>query len=254
MRNDADREPQIQDSTPTFVFLPGLGADHRLFKYQTAAFPNSYAADWIDSLPNESLEQYAVRFAEAIRTELNQRPPAPIVVCGLSLGGMIAPYVAHELGAVGYVLLCSIRRPQEFPRLGYLDWYFMRHCPPLRLVRVFVIQHIVKVFLFFGLLRWFIPLEEIKVLKQMTKMPARRFAGLARMMFDWAYRRREETESSLFSGPTLHIHGTRDPLLPIRLTNPDIRIEGGGHTLSTTHAEQINEMLGQFVEQLTKSD
>jgi len=53
---------------PTLVFLPGMGADHRLFKYQTATFPNCYAADWIDSLPNESLEQYAVRLAETIIT------------------------------------------------------------------------------------------------------------------------------------------------------------------------------------------
>ena len=232
---------------PTFVFLPGIGADHRLFKHQTAAFPNSYAADWIDPLSGESLEQYAVRFAEAIRKELGARPPAPVIVCGLSLGGMIAPYVAQELGAVGYVLLCSIRRPSEFPRRYYFDWYFMRHCPPLRLVRVFIIQRIAKLFLLFPfLLRWIIPLEEIKVLRQMNKMPARRFAGLARMMFDWAYRHQDGTELPLFSVPTLHIHGTRDPLLPIRLTNPDVRIEGGGHTLSVTHADQINEMLEQF--------
>ena len=242
----------MTNPSPTFVFLPGLGADHRLFQFQTAYFQNSYAADWIDPLPRESLEQYAVRFAEAIRTELNQRLPAPVIVCGLSLGGMIAPYVARELGAVGYVLLCSIRRPQEFPSRYYLDWYFLRHFPPLRLVRVFMIQHIAKMLLLSGLLRWFIPLEEIKVLRQMTKMPVRRFACLARMMFDWAYRRRNEAEPLPFSGTTLHIHGTRDPLLPIRLTNPDIRIEGGGHTLSTTHAEQINELLGQFVSELAK--
>jgi pimeloyl-ACP methyl ester carboxylesterase len=118
------------------------------------------------------------------------------------------------------------------------------------LIRVFFIQRIARVLLFFpGLLRWFIPLEEIKVLRQMTKMPSWRFAGLARMMFDWAYRRRDETDESPFSGPTLHIHGTRDPLLPIRLTNPDIRIEGGGHTLAITHAEQINGMLEQFIAQ-----
>lgn len=242
----------MTNPSPTFVFLPGLGADHRLFKYQTAAFPNSYAADWIDPLPGESLEQYAVRFAETIRLELNQRPSAPVIVCGLSLGGMIAPYVAHELGAVGYVLLCSICRPQEFPRRYYLDWYFLRHFPPLRLVRVFMIQHIAKMLLLSGLLRWFLPLEEVKVLHQMTKMPAHRFAGLARMMFDWAYRRRDGIEPSPFSGPMLHIHGTRDPLLPIRLTNPDICIKGGGHTLSTTHAEQINTLLEQFVAELTK--
>ena len=86
----------------TFVFLPGLGEDHRSFNHQMAAFPNSYAADWIDPLPDEPLEQYAVRFAASIRTELNKRTPSSVIVCGHSLGGMIAPYIARELGASGY--------------------------------------------------------------------------------------------------------------------------------------------------------
>jgi hypothetical protein len=66
------------ESKPILVFLPGVGADHRLFKYQMAAFRNSYAVDWIDPLPHESLEQYAVRLAETIRFELNKRPSAPV--------------------------------------------------------------------------------------------------------------------------------------------------------------------------------
>ena len=231
----------------TFVFLPGIGADHRLFKYQTAAFPNSLAVDWIDPQNGETLEQYAVRLAETIRTELEKRPPAPVVVCGLSLGGMIAPYVAQHLNAAGCILLCSIRCPKEFPRRYYLDWLVMRHCLPLRVVRVFIIQRIARLVLLFpGLLRWFIASEEVKVMRQMVETPTRRFAGLARMMFDWAYRRRDDSETPCFAGPMLQIHGTRDPLLPIRLTTPDIRISGGGHTLSMTHSEEINAILKRF--------
>ncbi|MDR0328684.1 MAG: alpha/beta hydrolase [Planctomycetaceae bacterium] len=234
--------------TPTLVFLPGLGADHRLFKYQTATFPNSYAADWIMPLPRESLEQYAVRFAEAIRVELDKRPPAPVVVCGLSLGGMIAPYVAQHLQAVGCILLCSIRCPQEFPRRYYLDWQLMRCCQPLRVIRVRMLRLGIKCFLSFPvLLRLFVVPEEFEIIRQMTEMPPPLFAGLARMMFDWAYRRREETDMPVFEVPVLQIHGTRDPLLPIRRTHPDIRISGGGHSLPVTHTEQINEMIAQFI-------
>jgi hypothetical protein len=60
-------------SQSTFIFIPGIGADHRLFKYQTEAFPNSFVAEWIDPLSSESSEQYAVRFAGHIRTELDKR-------------------------------------------------------------------------------------------------------------------------------------------------------------------------------------
>ena len=235
-------------NTITLVFLPGIGANHRLFKHQTAAFPNSYAADWIEPLPAESLEQYAVRWTEMIRAELEKRPSAPVVVCGVSLGGMVAPYVARQLDAAGCVLLCSIRGPREFPRWYYFDWWLMRHCFPLRMARIFAIQLGAKLLLLLpGLRQRYV---EFEVGQQMTEMPTRRFASLSRMMFDWAYRRREETEQSVFSGPTLQIHGTRDPLLSMRLTSPDIHIPGGGHTLTLTHPEEINSIIEQFATEI----
>jgi len=236
---------------PTLVFLPGIGANHRLFNNQTAVFPNSYAADWIDPLPAESLEGYSVRLAEAIRTELAMRPSGPIIVCGVSLGGMVAPYVARQLDAVGCILLGSIRGPKEFPQWCYLDWWFVRHCFPLRMFRMFLLQLGARLLLLVpGLRRRFV---EFEVGKQMTEMPTRRFAGLSRMMFDWAYRRREEAVEVVFSGPTLQVHGTRDPLLPIRWTNPDIRIPGGAHTLTLTHPKEINEIIGRFVAEIDGS-
>jgi hypothetical protein len=42
--------------------------------------------------------------------------------------------------------------------------------------------------------------------------------------------------------------------LPIRLTNPDIRVQGGGHLLSLTHSEQINKMIARFVNGIMDGD
>jgi len=71
------------------------------------------------------------------------------------------------------------------------------------------------------------------------------------MMFHWAYRRRQPEENvELFDKPTLQIHGTRDWLLPIRRTSPDIRIADGGHLLPITHPDQINEMTERFADEL----
>ena len=246
-----DKTDHETDGKATFVFLPGLGANHRLFKHQTVAFPNSYTANWIDPLPTESLEQYATRWAETIRTELEKRSSAPIIVCGVSLGGMVAPYVAQQLNAAGCVILCSIRVPKEFPRWGYLDWWFTRHCFLLRVVRMYLLQLGTKFLLLVpGLRQRF---KEFEVGQQITEAPTRRLAGLSRMMFDWAYCRREEAEPLIFSGPTLQIHGTSDLLLPIQLTNPDVRIPGGRHTLTLTHPEEINENLERFVRRIIKT-
>ena len=236
---------------PTFIFLPGLGESHRSFKHQTAAFPNSYAADWIDPLPNEPLEQYAVRWSETIRIELDKQSKSSIVVCGHSLGGMLAPYVARELGASGCILLASIREPNQYPKRYYCGW-LLSLFPPLQLALLFSVQLLAKFFLCFPwLLRWFIP---PKVVRAFAETPLIRLSRLSRMMFHWAYRHRlPEKNVEVFSKPTLQIHGTCDRQLPVQLTNPDIRIEGGGHLLPITHPEKINEIIGRFADNLRQN-
>jgi len=251
LTESCDKTYHASEGKPAFVFLPGLGANHRLFKHQIAVFPNSYAADWIDPLPTESLEQYAARWAEVIRTELEKRSSAPVIVCGVSLGGVVAPYVARKLDAIGCVVLCSIRTPKEFPRWCYFDWWFTRHCFLLRVIRIFILQLGARFLLLVpGLRQRF---KELEVGQQITEAPTRHLASLSGMMFDWAYCCRDETEPPVFSGPTLQVHGTSDLLLPIRLTNPDIRISGGRHTLTLTHPKEINEILKRFVQRVIET-
>ncbi|MDR0609286.1 MAG: alpha/beta hydrolase [Planctomycetaceae bacterium] len=230
------------------VFVPGLGADHRLFGYQTEFFSNSIAVDWIDPDPKETLEDYAVRMATMIRSKL----PAgvengQVVVCGLSLGGMIAPYIARNLGAAGYILLCSIRHPSQFPKRYYFDWLIIRPSILFRVARVALFQYFIRLLLCVPRLTGFF--VTINALEQIVCMPTRKFAELSRMMFDWAYRRRQPDEfnNKYSEMPSIQVHGNRDWLLPIKLTNPDIIIEGGGHLLSLTHPNQINEIIQNFL-------
>ena len=74
---------------------------------------------------------------------------------------------------------------------------------------------------------------------------------LLRMMFNWAYRRRLPEENvNVFDKSILYVHGMNDWALPIRLTDPDIRLEGGGHFPTLTHPEKINDILGRFADEL----
>ncbi|MDR1964231.1 MAG: alpha/beta hydrolase [Planctomycetaceae bacterium] len=226
-----------QTEQPRIIFLPGLGADHRLFKHQTAAFPNSVAIDWIDPEPNETLEDYAVRFADSLPKQLEQT--TPILVCGLSLGGMMAPYFARHLGAAACVLLGSIREPQEFPKRFYPAWLLIRFCPPLLWVVMFSAQYVVR---FLGFL------VGREIIKQFIETKTSTLVYHIRMMLTWAYRRRNEKE--LWNIPTFQVHGTNDPLLPMRRTRPDVKIKGGRHVLTLTHPEEINTILREMITQI----
>jgi pimeloyl-ACP methyl ester carboxylesterase len=237
-----------------------------LFKCQTEYFADSVAVDWIDPIANERLEEYAVRMAAMIRSKLSAGvESSDVVICGLSLGGMIAPYIARELNAAGYILLCSIRKPSEFPKRYYLDWLLMRCCVKLRVIRISFFRLFLRLFMpspFFANndkavhiihtpISWFTisPRISRSVIEQIISMSANKFAELSRMMFDWAYRKRKQDElqdNDDLNIPSIHIHGNRDKLLPIKLTNPDVVIEGGGHLLAMTHPDQVNKIIEDF--------
>ncbi len=46
--------------------------------------------------------------------------------------------------------------------------------------------------------------------------------------------------------PALHIHGSRDELLPARFCKPTHVIKGGGHLMVMTRAREINELLNDY--------
>jgi pimeloyl-ACP methyl ester carboxylesterase len=104
---------------------------------------------------------------------------------------------------------------------------------------------------------WFLRLfVNPKIVRAFVETPLPRLLGLSRMMFDWAYRHRspEDDATIIYDKPMLQIHGTNDWLVPIRLTNPDVRIEGAGHLLSLTHHEEVNELIRHFLDDLSDAD
>jgi hypothetical protein len=52
---------------PQIVFIPGLGADSRLFEAQQKAFPNAVTPPWLAPLKDETLAHYAKRWAQHLR-------------------------------------------------------------------------------------------------------------------------------------------------------------------------------------------
>jgi pimeloyl-ACP methyl ester carboxylesterase len=48
--------------------------------------------------------------------------------------------------------------------------------------------------------------------------------------------------------PVQSIHGTRDHMILARAEPRDVLIEGGGHLISITHADQVNQAILAFIE------
>ena len=45
------------------------------------------------------------------------------------------------------------------------------------------------------------------------------------------------------SFPVHQIHGDRDPILPWRLTKPDVLVRGAGHVLTLSHPRKVNDFI-----------
>ena len=87
------------------ILLPGLGADHRLLEPQRRAFPQLIVPPWIPPRKNESLPDYAARMAETVTPSRD----VPLVLGGVSFGGMLAYEMARHLKPDAVVLIASCR-------------------------------------------------------------------------------------------------------------------------------------------------
>jgi pimeloyl-ACP methyl ester carboxylesterase len=204
------------------VLLPGLGADGALFDPQRVSFPDLEVPEWLEPLPRETLPAFAVRMAA--RAEHG----GPLVLGGVSFGGMVALEMARVLRPAAVVLVASCRSGTAVrghmralgkawsrvppglirgsPALAPLvAWGFGAHTPAAR-----------------ALIRHFLE----------TRSPAFVQWGLAALL-DWA-----PTEA--LPCPVYHVHGGADRLIPAARVSANRVVPGAGHLVNVTHAEDVN--------------
>jgi pimeloyl-ACP methyl ester carboxylesterase len=214
------------------VLLPGLGADHRLFEPQRSQFPQLVVPAWIAPHSGESLPEYAARVATTVRPS----PDVPLVLGGVSFGGMLAYEMARHLKPDAVVLIASCRT-----REGLRGVYrIARGLLPLLPVRAWDIAKL---------------LAAPAVRLNLTATPARR--QLAVTMFRESDSRflHWTLQAILYWEPTplegvrvLQIHGGRDLLIPARRVEADEVIPDGGHLINVTHSNEVNAFLRRAME------
>lgn len=228
---------KLVQNEPILIFLPGLGADTRLFDPQRTDFPDLISPPWLDPERSESLAKYAARMAERIRSSL----PAenrPLVLGGVSFGGMLAAEMAPLLKPDAVVLIGSALHPREIafslkmmtiasrwmpaptgPSARVMGRAFIRRLGPMtREQRRFLETMIDAVP--FAFLKW---------------------AGDA--IFGW--RGAEKIESKL-----VRLHGELDRIIPFPAADLVHKIHGAGHVSNVSHADEVNRHLHTLLRNL----
>lgn len=209
-------------------FISGLGADRRVFR--NLIFPADIELiylDWIIPMPDELLEDYAIRLALSIDHT------TPFYLIGLSMGGMVATEIAKKLNPIHTFLISSV------PSCNQLPWYF-KFSGKLMLQKMITANLIKQARFIPSTLLGGKTSEEKILLKSMI-------SDSNPIFMKWALTSILEWRNSDKPKNLTHIHGNKDITLPMRYCKPDVIIKGAGHFMVYTNAEEISSYIMQRI-------
>ena len=212
--------------------ISGLAADSRVFKH--IRLPENFDIvhlDWIQPVRNESLRDYSIRMAERVNTD------EPFVILGLSMGGMIAAEISKVKQPAKTILVSSVpsskNLPIYFKAAGSLKLY--------KLVPVAALKWAARTKRFFTTETS----EDKELLRKVIQESDNHF-------IKWAVEAILKWNLQELPPNFIHIHGSRDEVLPIRFTRPTHIVKGAGHMMVMTNSKEINQILSAELEPLLK--
>lgn len=211
-------------------FIPGLGADKRIFR--NISIPEGfhpYYLDWIKPTKNETLEEYSYRLAESIDTT------QPYIIVGLSFGGMLAAEIINRYPSGKMILLSSIPSAADLPTFYKIAGKMHMH----KLVPVGLLKSA-------SLMKRLFTAETAEQKAYLKKTIREVDSSFIR----WALNAIVKWRGSAANNSYLHIHGSKDVLLPLRYCHPTHVIQGGGHLMILTRTNEINDILKEYLQKI----
>jgi pimeloyl-ACP methyl ester carboxylesterase len=217
-------------SKKRLILFSGLGLDAR---YVTPSFPlpfELYVPPWIDPLPNESLESYALRIVPTLPID----HATEYYIGGVSFGGMVALEVSRHLNPRGVFLISSC------PSYRQVSWLVRL---PGKLIAPYVTPDFVKHFL------WLAPLairltgplhrEQRNLLIDIwnhANLKVMRWGAM--IMTQWEFTHR-------LAAPVHHLHARYDLFIPLSNVEPEAIVADGWHAFNLTHPREMFNFIAQ---------
>lgn len=209
-------------------FIPGLGADKKAYSFLDLSFCNPIFIDWVEPLPNEGLQNYAMRLLTQIKEQ-------NATIVGLSFGGMLATEMAKHNPYLKVIIVSSNKVCTEFPKFLKIGKYVP--------VYKWVPNKAIKKFgLLFSKILGSKGSKQKAVQQQIIKDTDPQFTK-------WAISAIMHWQNTTLPNNLVHIHGTADKLLPYYLVQADYTIEGGEHLMVMDKAEEVSDILKQLIKE-----
>lgn len=204
-----------------YVFS-GLGVDRRVFNNIDFGDLDITHVEWIQPEPDEPLAHYAQRIAA------NRIVPHSALI-GLSFGGMLSVEIAKLIPVSKIILIASAKTKNELPQ-GFLMKCLLR-------LRRFIPEH--QLTRPNAIADWFFGVKadnEKQLLRNILKETDMDF-------FKWAINEIINWKNETMPAKSIHIHGNKDRIIPIKNVKADFVIEGGGHFMTVNKAAEIGHII-----------
>ncbi len=204
--------------------IGGLGVDERAFCELTLDFELT-PLNWIAAKPNETMQDYAQRFAESIDTS------EPFAIIGISFGGMMAIELSKILDPHKIVLISSATSKKDIPLIYRLFGRagLFNITPNLFMKPTPFLAH-----WFFGVWQ---PRHQ-KILKEIITDTDHDFLR-------WASNQIARWDNRHIPRNMLRLHGSADRLLGYPKTERVTVIPKAGHCMVMTSAKELSDILNR---------
>lgn len=182
--------------------------------------------DWLPPKENETLQAYALRLKEAYI-------PDDAIIVGLSFGGMLATEIAKQFPLSKAILLSSAKTSSELPpyyRIGKLMPF--HKWTPYALQKWFMLR-----------IKWLFGIsskQAEQIYEDIIKRSDPRFNT-------WAVDAILNWKNEIIPRNIVHVHGTRDRILPHKYVNSDFTVKGGGHLMVLEQAGVISNLIRTII-------
>ena len=215
----------MENSKTHIYFVPGLAASTKIFEYLKFSedkFELHFLEWLIPHSVKESIEVYAKRMSDLV---IEENP----VLVGVSFGGIMVQEMSKHLKTKKVIIISSVKSSNELSK----RLKFLQKTKAYKLFPTKVITNIEEFSMYaFG-----------DYTKKRVKLYKEYLSVRDSLYLNWAIYHVLNWKQSKTSENILHIHGTNDPIFPIKYIKNCIPIENGTHVMILNKAKSISKII-----------
>ena len=207
--------------------ISGTGADQRIFKKLVIPGYDLVSLPWVPYNQEDTLPSYARKMAMNI---VDKNP----ILLGLSLGGMIAVEIGKFMPTRQIILVSSAKTCTELPDPG--SW-----------AKYLAVNQVLPAPLFSVSNNITLNLMGVISFKDKEELLPGSIASSDGGFIKWALKAVVEWKNTEIPAGVMHIHGTNDLVIPAKNVHPTHWVEGGGHLMIYTLANEVSKIISNIL-------